>query len=1099
MSDKKPPRPIPEQVADHFRTGAVSPTLIPDIPDPVLPPSATPQSPSATPATPDIPAPDAFLTGAESPPAPPPNTALWAPDALLLDRYKLHRIIGRGGMGEVWHATDITTSQEVALKRLSLLHHPEAHQRLAREVQLLQTIAHPCVVKVLDFEPQAHFFAMELLQGQTLRQRLEQQERLSLLDTTRILAQICDALASAHDSGLVHRDLKPANIFLCDEPYGHVKILDFGIALASNATRLTAQSARIGTAYYMAPEQLQGSETIDATADIFSCGIILYEMLVGKIPMGRARPLPEQFRRLQEQTRLPSHEIPPELQDTTFALLERFDQCFQKAVDEDPQHRCSLQTLANLCKEAQSTLVEAFAQATGTRILQILDDIEANKPPAHIQEAIQRTLTHFPTRKGLRLLSDAWRKLSDTDTPPTQTQVADLLRQLLTQSQQDDPFFARVLHKRRYALAHLHTFHSKGSSLSHLCIEDDQSSFACTNHAGHIDIWALSHGGLRYTLEQEHPTTALAFRPQSPHLLSAHARTLHLWNITTARQHGEELRLHSVDHTAPIHALSYAPDGQSFASGDADGHIHLWSTETHTITHTLEGHTSPIQALAYAPPGRLLASGDEKGEIRVWDLRTHTLYHTFKGHTDAIASLAFSPDAETLASASHDNIVQLWAIHTATLRHTLHGHQDAVNDLAFLHDANALCTASKDGRALLWDAQSGQLQRTLAQHDTPIPSLATHPQGWLLYTRALSQGSSIELWGPPHRKRHWMNPNQPPPPTLHDLPDLPLPDVPTQLPDTTSARTTPRRLAKSLPLALGLALIILAIGLITVGRNPNSPSKLRQFLQHNNPSKRLQAIKFLDKHHDSAQVLLKPLQRTCQDLDWEVRLASIKLLGELGPRAEAATNTLKALLQHPDRLTEQLATWSLGRIASSDAIEALQRHFVLRIKQHRIRVPIPDWRNIQYSNYRRKPGWRARLRRRWKPNKRTGQTYRRQQHYRAIVGPHPLQEALLLLGPRIVPHLTPLLLDDNKAVRRATIRLLGHMRDKAAEAVNALVERLRDPNTRLRREAIYALAAIGPKAQSAIPTMRDLARTNPRLRKLLRNAAHQIDPDASGF
>ena len=216
----------------------------------------------------------------------------------LLPAYEIHELIGRGGMGTVHRARQRSLDREVAIKLLSpdLASTPGFAERFEREARALAKLNHPHIVTVHDFGcVQGHFFlVMEYVTGVSLRQLL-QQRQLSQAEALALVPQLCEALQYAHEHGVVHRDIKPENILL--DARGRVKIADFGLAKltsldagsASPAT-LTAPRQVMGTPRYMAPEQVDGSPTIDHRADIYSLGLVFYEMLTGELPMGRFDP-----------------------------------------------------------------------------------------------------------------------------------------------------------------------------------------------------------------------------------------------------------------------------------------------------------------------------------------------------------------------------------------------------------------------------------------------------------------------------------------------------------------------------------------------------------------------------------------------------------------------------------------------------------------------------------------------------------------------------------------------------------------------------------------------------------------------------------------
>jgi eukaryotic-like serine/threonine-protein kinase len=209
---------------------------------------------------------------------------------LTIDRYRVLEKIGEGGMSEVFEAEHIHLGKKVALKllRRELASDAQAVERFRREARTTSTLGHPNVVHVIDFGHAADgslYLAMEWLSGETLAARLEEgplPQDLAL----EVIEQVCDGLAAAHAAGVVHRDMKPANVFLAHDGRGALvaKVLDFGIAkLAMTDSSLTRTGTFVGTPDYIAPEQALGEE-VDGRADVYSVGVMLYQLLTGTVP-----------------------------------------------------------------------------------------------------------------------------------------------------------------------------------------------------------------------------------------------------------------------------------------------------------------------------------------------------------------------------------------------------------------------------------------------------------------------------------------------------------------------------------------------------------------------------------------------------------------------------------------------------------------------------------------------------------------------------------------------------------------------------------------------------------------------------------------------
>ncbi|HKG55030.1 MAG TPA: serine/threonine-protein kinase, partial [Anaerolineales bacterium] len=307
----------------------------------------------------------------------------------MLGPYRIITQIGKGGMANVYKAYQASVDRYVAIKVLpsQLAESQEFATRFHQEARIIAKLEHPHILPVFDYGETdgVAYFVMRYLEAGTLRDKMEAGRPLPMKDIDRIFTQLAEALSYAHSFGIIHRDLKPANALI--DSHGNIFLTDFGIAklLESASPRLTQTDAIMGTPAYISPEQAQ-SQSVDQRADIYSLGIILYEMVTGRVPFLADTPLAVLFKHISDPLPLPSlvkPDIPPSI-----------EQVILKALAKDPKDRFStaeefVAAWKHALEEAETARHAPESSSTPTRYTVPAD--QTQRKPVPVKQATPKS------------------------------------------------------------------------------------------------------------------------------------------------------------------------------------------------------------------------------------------------------------------------------------------------------------------------------------------------------------------------------------------------------------------------------------------------------------------------------------------------------------------------------------------------------------------------------------------------------------------------------------------------------------------------------------------------------------------------------------
>jgi WD40 repeat protein len=656
----------------------------------------------------------------------------------MIGRYRLLEKIGEGGFGDVWMAQqEEPVRRRVAVKLIKLgMDTSEVVARFDAERQALALMDHPCIARILDggaTDGGRPYFVMELVGGLPITNYCDEHRR-GLKERLDLFIQVCEAVQHAHQKGIIHRDIKPTNILVIEEGGKALpKVIDFGVARAisqplTEKTLFTRFGQIIGTPSYMSPEQAEMSGLdIDTRSDIYSLGVLLYELLVGTTPFRAeellAAGLDQMRRTIREREPMrPSTRLSTMLEGELTAMAEHrrtdaprlihlvrgdLDWIVMKCLEKDRARR--YETANGLARDIERHLNhEPVAACPPSRAYQFRKLVIRHKGAFGATCGVALALI-------LGLVASLWEYSKARDGSHRAEAATSELKRTLSASDFSHAVILAEQGNGLNALAYLHR-----------SLTLNPSNDAASTLLGSLLI-NRSWMPPRVIIRQDGYVRSAQFSPDAKWIVTAsETGAACVWEAETGQ------RVSLMQHGGPVRQAQFSPDGKRVVTACFDGTARVWDAFSgRPVTDWLK-HTKGIVYAEFSSEGKRLVTASDDGSARVWDAESGRLLAGPLEHSDGqwVRSARFSLDGKWVTSASKDGTVRVWDATTGQQRFAPLPVTNACV-AQFSPDGKRIVTGGDDG-AQVWEAESGQPVTPLLKQGGCVRSAQFSPDDQLL-------------------------------------------------------------------------------------------------------------------------------------------------------------------------------------------------------------------------------------------------------------------------------------------------------------------------------------------------------------------------------